>query len=103
MEKYKKCINVEGETQERKFPKNSRKEKKILQRFVRSHRTRRGLKRDRHYWFLKGEIVRPNGKFRCKTLVGSGCEEIVISKEFAQEIDLKGEKTNLKAELGTEP
>ncbi len=42
-------------------------------------------------------------KFRCKTLVDSGCEEIVISKEFAQKIDLKGEKTNLKAELGTEP
>ncbi len=29
----------------------------------------------------------------------SGCEEIVISKEFAQKIYLKGEKTNLKAEL----
>ncbi len=39
-----------------------------------------------------------NGKFRRKTLVDGGCEEIVMSKECAQKIDLKGEKTNLKAE-----
>ncbi len=57
MEKIQKnAKNVEGETQRKgKFLKIPRKEEKILQRFVRSHRTRIGLKRDRHYWFSKGK------------------------------------------------
>ena len=35
----------------------------------------------------------------CKILVDSGCEETVISKRYAEKLNLLGEKTNLKAEL----
>ncbi len=51
-----------------KFPKS----RKILERFVRSQE--------------------PNGKFRRKTLVDGGCEEIVMSKRVCAKNRSKGRK-----------
>jgi len=38
-------------------------------------------------------------KSHCKILVDSGCEEIVMSRAFAEEYNIRKEKTNLRAEL----
>ena len=46
-----------------------------------------------------GKILRPSGNFQCRTLVDSGCEEIIISKAFAEKLDLKTCQVDLKAEL----
>ncbi len=39
------------------------------------------------------------GNHQCRTLVDSGSEEIVVSKEVANKLSLKTVKTDLKAEL----
>ncbi len=46
-----------------------------------------------------GTVLWDAGNHQCRTLVDSGCEEIVVSKEFANKLSLKTVKTNLKAEL----
>ena len=37
--------------------------------------------------------------FSCNTLVGSGCQEIVILKKYAEKLKMKIEKSSLNAEL----
>ncbi len=53
--KYKKCKNVEGETQERKIPKIPEKQKKYCKGLYALTVQEEAKKRDRHYWFLKGK------------------------------------------------
>ncbi len=41
----------------------------------------------------------PENELKCRTLVDSGCEEVVISKQFAERLNMETVSTELNAEL----
>lgn len=62
------------------------------------YRKRRRSKRQTLLQF-NGMVTKRTAKFQCKTLVDSGCEETVISKLFADNLQLKRVNADLSAEL----
>lgn len=48
---------------------------------------------------FRGKVQNVTDNSRCNILVDSGCEEVVISKSYADKLQLTREKTNLSAEL----
>ena len=43
--------------------------------------------------------MQDTGNFPCKILLDRGCEEVIISKSFAEKIGMTRRETNLNAEL----
>ncbi len=78
MEKYKKC----------KIPEKQKNTAKVCS--LSPHKNR--PKKRQTLLVFRGELVRQNCKFHCKTLVDSGCEEIVISKEVCAKNRFKRRK-----------
>lgn len=62
------------------------------------YRERRKCKRH-SLMFFTGMVTGPQGEVQCRTLVDSGCEEILISTQFAEKLKLRREASNLHAEL----
>ena len=60
--------------------------------------TRRRTKKQALLVF-SGKVARPTENFPCKILIDSGCEEVVLSTEFAKRLKIKTKTTDLKAEL----
>ncbi len=82
---------------------SNQKSRKRLQKFVRFHHIESDRRISKKLLVFTGALVRPSGQFYCKTLMDSGCEEIIISKEFSQKTRSKRNKKLIsKQNFGTE-
>lgn len=82
----------------KRYGKESRGEDAIKLCAFSPYKKRRKTKRQALLVF-NGEVQEAADNSCCTTLVDSGCEEIVISKAYAEKIKLRKENTNLSAEL----
>ena len=80
--------------------KNQRKNQKDVRKLCTfsPFKSRRRTKRQTLLVF-SGKVLKNTDNLPCKTLIDSGCEEIVLSREYAQKLKIKSKMTNLKAEL----
>ena len=111
-EKYKKENNITSSTsvgvvepkintaRNEEKPQKSKQERKNIKRLCTfSPYRKRKRKVSEALLVFNGKLLGNNESSHCKVLIDSGCEEIVISEEYAKKILVKREKTNLKAEL----